>query len=106
MNTLQISINGQVARLSLHRPQAHNALDAALTAQLQAQVTTWTQALSQASPDGLAACKQLIARACGQPINADLIAHTVQVLANRRASAQGREGVAAFLQKRKPGWAV
>ena len=73
-------------------------------AALQSQVDAWTQALAQASLDALAECKQLIARVAGQPIDAGLIAHTVQVLADRRASRQGREGIAAFLQKRKPGW--
>ena len=34
----------------------------------------------------------------------ELIAITVDGIADIRASAQGKEGVQAFLQKRKPNW--
>ena len=37
-------------------------------------------------------------------IDASLIAATVEGIADIRASAEGREGVQSFLQKRKPGW--
>jgi methylglutaconyl-CoA hydratase len=33
-----------------------------------------------------------------------LIADTVEEIAKIRASAEGREGVRAFLEKRKPSW--
>jgi methylglutaconyl-CoA hydratase len=33
-----------------------------------------------------------------------LVAHTVQGIAGIRASAEGKEGVQSFLQKRKPSW--
>jgi len=37
-------------------------------------------------------------------IDAALIAATVEGIADIRASDEGREGVASFLQKRKPAW--
>ena len=40
----------------------------------------------------------------GQDIDATLIAQTVEGIASIRASAEGREGVQSFLQKRKPAW--
>ena len=40
----------------------------------------------------------------GRDIDAALISHTVQGIASIRASAQGKEGVQSFLQKRKPSW--
>jgi methylglutaconyl-CoA hydratase len=40
----------------------------------------------------------------GREIDADLIAQTVQGIADIRASSEGKEGVQAFLQKRKPSW--
>ena len=40
----------------------------------------------------------------GQTIDAALIARTVDCIADVRASAEGKEGVQSFLQKRKPGW--
>jgi methylglutaconyl-CoA hydratase len=33
-----------------------------------------------------------------------LVAHTVAGIADIRASAEGKEGVQSFLQKRKPNW--
>ena len=50
------------------------------------------------------ACKQLLRDVTGRAIDATLIAHTVEGIADIRASAEGREGVQAFLQKRKPSW--
>jgi hypothetical protein len=40
MNTLHISVTGKVARLTLHRPQARNALDTVLIAELTQAFTT------------------------------------------------------------------
>jgi methylglutaconyl-CoA hydratase len=50
------------------------------------------------------ACKQLIADVAGREIDDALIAKTVEGIADIRASDEGREGVQAFLQKRKPSW--
>ncbi|CKV67171.1 enoyl-CoA hydratase [Mycobacterium tuberculosis] len=50
------------------------------------------------------ACKQLIADVDGREIDDVLIAKTVEGIADIRASDEGREGVQAFLQKRKPSW--
>jgi methylglutaconyl-CoA hydratase len=46
----------------------------------------------------------LVADVAGRDITPALIAHTVEVIADIRASEQGREGVQSFLQKRKPNW--
>jgi methylglutaconyl-CoA hydratase len=40
------------------------------------------------------------------PIDHALIADTVRRIADIRSSVQGKEGVQAFLQKRKPSWLV
>ena len=48
------------------------------------------------------ACKQLIADVAGREIDDALVADTVQGIADIRASEEGREGMQAFLQKRKP----
>jgi methylglutaconyl-CoA hydratase len=37
-------------------------------------------------------------------INDALVRQTVEAIADIRASDEGREGVQAFLQKRKPNW--
>lgn len=61
-------------------------------------------ALCSASPDAVVASKRLVREVAGREIDAALIADTVARIATVRASAQGREGVAAFLEKRKPAW--
>lgn len=60
--------------------------------------------LLQAGPAALTACKRLVIDTAERPINAALVQHTVEAIADIRASAEGKEGVQAFLGKRKPGW--
>ncbi|MCC7417396.1 MAG: enoyl-CoA hydratase/isomerase family protein [Acidobacteria bacterium] len=61
--------------------------------------------LLQAGPEAVAAAKTLVARLQSQPGEPDPEALTAGAIARRRASAEGREGIAAFLEKRKPSWA-
>lgn len=73
-------------------------------AALDEQVQGLCQALLQASPNALRACKQLLRDVTGREIDAALIERTVAGIADIRASAEGKDGVQSFLQKRKPGW--
>ncbi len=52
----------------------------------------------------VAACKRLVQDLAGQPITAALREDTARRIADIRASAEGKEGVQSFLQKRKPSW--
>lgn len=72
--------------------------------QLDAQVDLLLKALTAASPNAVRACKRLVLDVAEREINTGLIAATVEGIADIRASAEGREGVQSFLQKRKPGW--
>jgi methylglutaconyl-CoA hydratase len=60
--------------------------------------------LCQNSPGAMAEAKRLIADVTGRPIDAALRSETAGRIARQRASVEGREGVAAFLDKRKPSW--
>ncbi|WP_076998543.1 enoyl-CoA hydratase/isomerase family protein [Variovorax sp. KK3] len=71
---------------------------------LDAKVAELVKAFTSASPAAVRACKQLIADVAGREIDDALIEKTVQGIADIRASEEGREGVQAFLQKRKPSW--
>ena len=71
---------------------------------LDAKVAELTQALVSASPNAMRACKRLLHDVAGRDIDEPLIATTVEGIADIRASAEGREGVQSFLQKRKPSW--
>ena len=50
------------------------------------------------------ACKRLLHDVAGQEIAPALVQRTVEAIADIRASEEGKEGVRAFLEKRKPSW--
>lgn len=55
-------------------------------------------------PDAMADTKALIRDVANATVDEALLAMTAERIAARRASDEGREGIAAFLEKRKPGW--
>ena len=71
---------------------------------LDAKVAEIVQALLAASPNAMKVCKQLIHDVAGRDIDENLVNQTVFGIADIRATDEGREGVQAFLQKRKPSW--
>jgi methylglutaconyl-CoA hydratase len=50
------------------------------------------------------ACKRLVQDVAGRPIDDALRADTARRIADIRASAEGKEGVQSFLDKRTPAW--
>ena len=48
--------------------------------------------------------KDLVRDVAGRPIDDELKADTARRIAEIRASPEGREGIASFLEKRKPSW--
>ncbi|WP_374412925.1 enoyl-CoA hydratase/isomerase family protein [Hydrogenophaga sp.] len=71
---------------------------------LDTKVNELAHALTSASPAAVRACKKLVQDVAEREIDAALVAATVEGIAEIRASDEGREGVASFLQKRKPAW--
>jgi methylglutaconyl-CoA hydratase len=61
--------------------------------------------LLAAGPHAQAECKSLIARVARGPLDDATVADTAARIARVRVSPEGQEGIAAFLAKRKPGWA-
>lgn len=59
--------------------------------------------LLQAAPGAQAAAKELIRTVAYQP-QESVRDYTTNLIARLRASDEGREGMGAFLEKRKPGW--
>jgi methylglutaconyl-CoA hydratase len=72
--------------------------------QLDTKVAELTQALVKSSPNAVKVCKKLVQDVAYAPISQPLVAKTVEGIADIRSSFEGREGVSAFLSKRKPSW--
>ena len=71
---------------------------------LDAKVDELVAALVANGPAAVRACKSLVQDVAGRAIDAGLRAETARRIADIRASAEGKEGVQAFLNKRKPSW--
>jgi methylglutaconyl-CoA hydratase len=72
--------------------------------ELDATVSAIVTALSKNSPHAVREAKKLVRDVVGQPVDDALLADTAARIAEIRASDEGREGVASFLEKRKPTW--
>jgi methylglutaconyl-CoA hydratase len=73
-------------------------------AELNAARDRMIEHLLKGGPLAQRAAKDLIAHVAGAPIDAALMQETARRIAEIRASDEGKEGVAAFLEKRKPNW--
>ena len=71
---------------------------------LDRKVQQLTDALLLGGPQAQAAAKALIRAVAGQAISDELIEDTAHRIAVLRATAEAREGLAAFLEKRRPAW--
>lgn len=71
---------------------------------LDAKVDAIVAALVANGPLATRACKKLVLDVAGREITPALRADTARRIADIRASDEGREGIASFLEKRAPGW--
>lgn len=117
MGALRISRDGGVLRITLARPETRNALDAALVAELaeafvdvggaravvladdlEAALERVLAELASAGPKAARAAKRLVLDRPDGP-------ETSRIIAERRTSPEGQEGLRAYLERRKPDWA-
>ena len=73
-------------------------------AQLDATVKVILDELLKGAPGAHAVTKDLIDAVARRPITSELMADMAERIAGARASAEGKEGVRAFLEKRPPAW--
>jgi methylglutaconyl-CoA hydratase len=73
-------------------------------AELDAGVAAIVKALVTNSPNAVQQAKVLVRDIAGRPVDNALLADSAARIAQIRASQEGREGVASFLEKRKPSW--
>jgi methylglutaconyl-CoA hydratase len=71
---------------------------------LDTTVAAIVKALVNNSPNAVREAKKLVREVAGVPIDDAMLADTAERIAAIRASGEGREGVASFLEKRKPNW--
>jgi methylglutaconyl-CoA hydratase len=71
---------------------------------LEARGETFIKLLLQGAPDAQREIKSLIDLVRGRPINPALSTETAKRIARVRASAEAKEGMSAFFEKRKPRW--
>jgi methylglutaconyl-CoA hydratase len=81
----------------------HEAVPAEL---LDESIGTLVAGLLANSPHALAEAKRLVREVVARPIDRALVEDTAGRIALIRASKEGREGVAAFLEKRSPDWLI
>jgi methylglutaconyl-CoA hydratase len=72
--------------------------------ELDTAVSALVTALCKNSPHAVREAKKLVREVVGRPVDDALLADTANRIAEIRASDEGREGVASFLEKRKPTW--
>ncbi|MFQ6019048.1 MAG: enoyl-CoA hydratase-related protein [Kiloniellaceae bacterium] len=60
--------------------------------------------LAEGAPAAQAAAKDFIFSVAGKPLDRAVIDDTARKIARTRAGPEAREGIAAFLEKRKPSW--
>ncbi len=71
---------------------------------LDERVKTVLSMLLENGPSAMAAVKSLMDHVAGGPLDEAMIEDTAKRISEIRASNEGKEGVAAFLEKRKPRW--
>ena len=71
---------------------------------MSAAAAKLVERLSAGGPKAQAAVKDLLRRVETGPIDDEVIGFTTELIARLRASPEGREGLAAFLEKRNPKW--
>lgn len=73
-------------------------------AELDATIDGLARHLLDGGAEALARIKDLIRQVAGRPIDDTLKSDTARRIAEIRVSTEGKEGIAAFLEKRKPSW--
>lgn len=67
-------------------------------------VTMLTDSLNGSAPGAMGDAKRLVHHVAGHRLDTGLMEDTAKRIARARVSAEGQEGVRAFLDKRKPFW--
>ncbi len=92
------------ARFSAARAREIGLVHAVVpAAHLDTTIDAYVHELVTSAPEAVAAAKALVARVAGRR-PADLSELTAETIARHRVSAEGQDGMRAFLEKRAPSW--
>jgi len=72
--------------------------------ELDGYVNEMIKVLMTSGPNAMSACKELIFDISNKLSFEKAIDYTANMIADLRASKEGQEGMASFLEKRKPNW--
>ena len=75
-----------------------------LTDKLDETIDALLQHLLAGGPEAMKKIKELVRAVASRPLDDALVADTAKRIAEIRVSPEGREGIASFLEKRKPAW--
>lgn len=64
----------------------------------------YAQQISKNAPEAVKAAKKLAAYVAQYPIDEELVYHTAELIAQKRVSSEGQQGLNAFLNKERPNW--
>ena len=74
------------------------------SSELDSKIDSLIQDLLAGGPEAHTKIKQLVRSVAGRQLDDALIAETARRIAEIRVSPEGKEGIASFLEKRKPSW--
>lgn len=95
--TAEVFSAAEAARIGLvHETVASDALDD--------RIAALVKQLRTGAPGARAAAKALVGQVAGRAIDAGVLRETAELIADMRAKDEAREGLSAFLEKRKPSW--
>ena len=75
-----------------------------LTDRLDETIDELLKHLLAGGPEAMKKIKDLVRTVSGRPVDNELVAETAKRIAEIRVSPEGKEGIASFLEKRKPSW--
>jgi methylglutaconyl-CoA hydratase len=75
-----------------------------LTDQIDETIDGLLQHLLAGGPEAMKKIKELVRAVSSRPLDDALVADTAKRIAEIRVSPEGKEGIASFLEKRKPSW--
>ena len=64
----------------------------------------YARSITNNAPNAVLDAKALVDEVSKQPLNYDLVVHTAALITRKRGSAEGQQGLNAFLSKKSPNW--